>query len=77
MSKKIRVNKENSIVLDGKLFITLLKAVLVSKSKVLAELINYDSSAKFPDGTNIKCFAKKVPDSVISDITFLETSLIA
>ena len=51
MSKKIRVNKENSIVLDGKLFITLLKAVLVSKSKVLAELINYDSSAKFPDGT--------------------------
>ena len=53
MSKKIRVNKENSIVLDGKLFITLLKAVLVSKSKVLAELIEYGNSIVFPERINI------------------------
>ena len=45
---KIRVSKENSIVLNGKLFITLLKAVLVSKSKVLAELIEYGNSIVYP-----------------------------
>jgi len=43
MSKKIRVNQSNSKVLAGKLFITELKALLVSKSKVLAELIEYDN----------------------------------
>ena len=45
---KIRVNKSNSIVLEGRLFITLLKALLVSKSKVLAELIEYDSNIYLP-----------------------------
>jgi len=43
--KKIRVNTKNSIVLGGKLFISDLKAILISKSKVLADLINYHSSA--------------------------------
>ena len=47
MSKKIRVNKTNSKVLSGKLFITELKAMLVSKSKVLAELIEYDNNILF------------------------------
>ncbi len=46
--KKIRVSQANSKVIDGKLFITLLKALLVSKSKVLAELIEYDNSLVFP-----------------------------
>ena len=45
---KIRVNKLNSKLLNGKLFITLLKAVLVSKSKVLAELIEYDNNLVYP-----------------------------
>ena len=45
---KIRVNQENSKVFAGKLFITLLKAVLISKSKVLAELIEYDNNLVFP-----------------------------
>jgi len=47
MSKKIRVNTTNSKVLAGKLFITELKALLVSKSKVLAELIEYDNNIVF------------------------------
>ena len=46
--KKIRVNQSNSKVLGGKLFITLLKALQVSKSKVLAELIEYDNNLVFP-----------------------------
>ena len=45
---KIRVNSENSKVFAGKLFITLLKAVLISKSKVLAELIEYDNNLVYP-----------------------------
>ena len=45
---KIRVNPENSKVFCGTLFITLLKAVLVSKSKVLAELIEYDNNLIHP-----------------------------
>ena len=45
---KIRVNTTNSKLLNGKLFITLLKAVLVSKSKVLAELIEYDNNLVYP-----------------------------
>ena len=47
MAKKIRVNTTNSKVLAGKLFITELKALLVSKSKVLAELIEYDNNIVF------------------------------
>ena len=45
---KIRVNQENSKVFAGTLFITLLKALQVSKSKVLAELIEYDNNLVFP-----------------------------
>ena len=48
MAGKIRVNQENSKVFAGTLFITLLKAVLVSKSKVLAELIEYDNNLVYP-----------------------------
>ena len=49
MSKKIRVSTKNSKVLDGKLFISELKALLVSKSsKVLAELIEYDNNIVYP-----------------------------
>ena len=44
---KIRVNPSNSKVLAGTLFITELKAILVSKSKVLAELIEYDNNIVF------------------------------
>ena len=44
---KIRVNKTNSKVFAGILYITELKAVLVSKSKVLAELIEYDNNIVF------------------------------
>ena len=50
MSKKIRVSKTNSKVLNGQLFITELKALLVSKSsKVLAELIEYDNNLVYPN----------------------------
>ena len=45
---KIRVNPTNSKVLAGTLFITLLKALQVSKSKVLAELIEYDNNLVYP-----------------------------
>ena len=45
---KIRVNQTNSKVLAGTLFITLLKALQVSKSKVLAELIEYDNNLVYP-----------------------------
>ena len=45
---KIRVNQENSKIFAGKLFITLLKAVMISKSKVLAELIEYDNNLVYP-----------------------------
>ena len=44
---KIRVNQENSKVLGGRLFITLLKAVLISKSKVLAELVEHGNSITY------------------------------
>ena len=47
--KKIRVSTENSKVLAGVLYITMLKAVLISKaSKVLAELVEYDNNIMFP-----------------------------
>ena len=45
---KIRVNTTNSKVLNGKLFITELKAILISKSKVLAELVEYDNNIMYP-----------------------------
>ena len=45
---KIRVNKTNSKVFAGTLFITLLKTLQVSKSKVLAELIEYDNNLVYP-----------------------------
>ena len=46
--RKIRVNTTNSKVFAGTLFISMLKAVLVSKSKVLAELIEYDNNLLYP-----------------------------
>ena len=39
--KKIRLNRENGIIIGGKVFISLLKAVQIT-SKVLKEKINYD-----------------------------------
>ena len=50
MTKKIRVNSNNSKVLNGRLFITELKALLVSRSsKVLAELVEYGNSIVYPN----------------------------
>lgn len=46
-NKKIRVNTLNSKVLDGRLFITMLKAQQI-KSVVLQKLIEYGNSAVFP-----------------------------
>ena len=46
---KIRVIQENSKVVDGRLFISLLKAQQVT-SKVLKSLINYGNSIVFPNG---------------------------
>ena len=45
---KIRVNQENSKVLAGTLFISLLKAIQVSKSVVLAKLVEYDNNIIHP-----------------------------
>ena len=45
---KIRVNSENSKVFAGTLFITLLKALQVSKSVVLEKLIEYDNNLVYP-----------------------------
>ena len=47
-NKKIRVNTNNSKVVDGKLFISLLKAQQI-KSVVLQKLINYSNSVLFPN----------------------------
>ena len=44
---KIRVNTTNSKVVDGILFISMLKAQTVT-SKVLQKLINYSNSVLFP-----------------------------
>jgi len=41
--KKVRLNNENSVIVSGRTYITLLKAIQI-KSKVLAEKIKYDSS---------------------------------
>ena len=49
MNKKIRVNTNNSKVVDGRLFISLLKAQQVT-SKVLKSLSNYGNSIVFPNG---------------------------
>ena len=45
---KIRVNPLNSKVFCGTLFITLLKAIQVSKSKVLEKLVEYDNNLIHP-----------------------------
>ena len=45
--KKIRVNQSNSKVMNGRLFITMLKAQQI-KSAVLQKLIEYGNSAVFP-----------------------------
>jgi|TARA_Y100000593_G_scaffold28388_1_gene56639 hypothetical protein len=47
--KKIRVNVSNSKVVDGRLFISLLKAQQVT-SKVLKSFIEYGNSVVFPGG---------------------------
>ena len=39
--KKIRLSKENSVIIDNRVFISLLKALQIT-SKVLKEKINYD-----------------------------------
>ena len=44
---KIRVNTTNSKIVDGRLFISMLKAQTVT-SKVLQKLINYSNSVLFP-----------------------------
>ena len=46
-NKKIRVNTNNSKIVGGKLFITLLKAQQI-KSIVLQKLVNYSNSVLFP-----------------------------
>ena len=46
--KKIRVNQSNSKVLNGRLFITMLKAQQI-KSKVLSALIEYGNSIVYPN----------------------------
>ena len=46
--KKIRVNTKNSKVVNGRLFISLLKAQQI-KSVILKKLINYSNSVLFPN----------------------------
>ena len=46
--KKIRVNQSNSKVMNGRLFITMLKAQQI-KSVILKKLINYSNSVLFPN----------------------------
>ena len=49
MAKKIRVNRSNSKVLNNVLYITELKALLVSRTNsTLAKLIEYDDSLVYP-----------------------------
>ena len=45
--RKIRVNTKNSKVVNGRLFISLLKAQQI-KSVILKKLINYSNSVLFP-----------------------------
>ena len=49
MAKKIRVNTTNSKVVDGRLFISLLKALQVSKSKVLDKLVEHGNYIVYPN----------------------------
>tara|TARA_R100001163_G_C4898542_1_gene88196 strand:+ start:59 stop:253 length:195 start_codon:yes stop_codon:yes gene_type:complete len=46
--RKIRVNTKNSKVVNGRLFISLLKAQQI-KSIILKKLINYSNSVLFPN----------------------------
>ena len=46
--RKIRVNTKNSNVVNGRLFISLLKAQQI-KSVILKKLINYSNSVLFPN----------------------------
>ena len=41
--KKIRLNRENGIIIGGKVFISLLKAIQIT-SKVLKEKIDYNTN---------------------------------
>jgi hypothetical protein len=47
MAKKIRVSTKNSKVLEGRLFITMLKAQQI-KSKVLSALVEYGNYIVYP-----------------------------
>ena len=47
--KKIRVSSLNSKVVEGRLYISMLKAQQIT-SKVLKALINYGNSVVFPGG---------------------------
>ena len=49
-TKNIRLNKENSVIIDNRVFISLLKALQVT-SKVLKEKIDYN--------THVTLFGKK------------------
>ena len=42
MNKKIKLNRENGIIIGGKVFISLLKAIQIT-SKVLKEKIDYNT----------------------------------
>ena len=46
--RKIRVNTKNSKVVNGRLFISFLKAQQI-KSVILKKLINYSNSVLFPN----------------------------
>ena len=46
--RKIRVNTKNSKVVNGRLFISLLKTQQI-KSVILKKLINYSNSVLFPN----------------------------
>jgi hypothetical protein len=46
--KKIRVSSLNSKVVEGRLFISMLKALQVSKSKVLDKLVEYGNYINYP-----------------------------
>ena len=50
---KIRVNKSNSKVIEGRLFISLLKAQSIT-SKILSALIEYGNSIVFPERINME-----------------------
>jgi len=43
MNKKIKLNKQNGIIIGGKVFISLLKALQIT-SKVLKEKIDYNNN---------------------------------